>query len=71
MAPADLVPEFGDFAKVLLPDIEHALQRYAPWLSWSNGRMTLSPEGKPLARLIAAEFDTFLDRSKARHSWAI
>jgi hypothetical protein len=33
--------------------------------------MTLTPAGKPLARLIASEFDSFFERNKARHSWAI
>jgi oxygen-independent coproporphyrinogen-3 oxidase len=40
-------------------------------LSFADGRLSLNPEGLPLARVAAAVFDTYLRDSTARHSVAV
>jgi oxygen-independent coproporphyrinogen III oxidase len=41
-------------------------------LTYGNGKLSLTPEGLPLARVVAAVFDTYLrDSSTARHSVAV
>jgi oxygen-independent coproporphyrinogen-3 oxidase len=40
-------------------------------LSLADGRLSLRPEGLPLARVAAAVFDTYLRNSTARHSVAV
>jgi oxygen-independent coproporphyrinogen III oxidase len=40
-------------------------------LSFADGRLSLRPEGLPLARVAAAVFDTYLRDSTARHSVAV
>jgi oxygen-independent coproporphyrinogen III oxidase len=37
----------------------------------AEGRLSLTPEGIPLARVVAAVFDTYLRHSTARHSVAV
>ncbi|NNU78952.1 oxygen-independent coproporphyrinogen III oxidase [Halovulum dunhuangense] len=66
-----LEKEFGSFVELIRPDINRALDRFGHWLYWHRGQLRLSPDGKPLARLIASEFDAFLRGGTARHSQAI
>jgi oxygen-independent coproporphyrinogen III oxidase len=40
-------------------------------LTYANGKIALTLEGLPLARVIAAVFDTYLRDSTARHSVAV
>jgi oxygen-independent coproporphyrinogen-3 oxidase len=40
-------------------------------LTYTNGKLSLTPEGLPLARVAAAVFDTYLRDSTARHSVAV
>jgi len=40
-------------------------------LTYSNGKLSLALEGLPLARVVAAVFDTYLRDSTARHSVAV
>jgi oxygen-independent coproporphyrinogen III oxidase len=40
-------------------------------LSFADGKLSLNPEGLPLARVAAAVFDTYLRDSTARHSVAV
>ncbi|HEY0331716.1 MAG TPA: oxygen-independent coproporphyrinogen III oxidase [Rhodopseudomonas sp.] len=40
-------------------------------LTCSNGSLTLTPAGEPLARVVAAVFDTYLRNSSVRHSIAV
>jgi oxygen-independent coproporphyrinogen III oxidase len=40
-------------------------------LSYGDGKLSLTPEGLPLARVAAAVFDTYLRDSTARHSVAV
>jgi oxygen-independent coproporphyrinogen-3 oxidase len=61
---------FGEEAALSLePDHHRALARFAPYLTRSEGFIRLSPEGRPLARLVAAEYDAWRDL-KARYSKA-
>ncbi|MEO1314415.1 MAG: oxygen-independent coproporphyrinogen III oxidase [Pseudomonadota bacterium] len=62
---------FGNFTEVLDPDLTRALGKFAPWLTREGDMVRLSADGKPLARLIAAEFDGFFKDGTARHSRAI
>jgi oxygen-independent coproporphyrinogen-3 oxidase len=40
-------------------------------LTYAGGKLSLAPEGLPLARVVAAAFDTYLRCSTARHSVAV
>jgi oxygen-independent coproporphyrinogen-3 oxidase len=40
-------------------------------LTYADGKLALAPEGLPLARVVAAVFDTYLRDSTARHSVAV
>ena len=40
-------------------------------LTYASGKLSLAPEGLPLARVVAAAFDTYLRCSTARHSVAV
>jgi oxygen-independent coproporphyrinogen III oxidase len=40
-------------------------------LTYADGKVLLTPEGVPLARVVAAVFDTYLRDSTARHSAAV
>jgi len=40
-------------------------------LTCADGKLSLTPEGLPLARIVAAVFDTYLRESTARHSVAV
>jgi oxygen-independent coproporphyrinogen-3 oxidase len=40
-------------------------------LTYADGKVALTPEGVPLARVVAAVFDTYLRDSTARHSVAV
>jgi oxygen-independent coproporphyrinogen-3 oxidase len=40
-------------------------------LTYANGKLSLAPEGLPLARVVASVFDTYLRDSTARHSVAV
>jgi oxygen-independent coproporphyrinogen III oxidase len=40
-------------------------------LTYADGKLALTPEGVPLARVVAAVFDTYLRDSTARHSVAV
>jgi oxygen-independent coproporphyrinogen-3 oxidase len=40
-------------------------------LTFAGGKLSLAPEGLPLARVVAAVFDTYLRCSTARHSVAV
>lgn len=40
-------------------------------LTYRDGKLSLAPEGLPLARVVAAVFDTYLRNSTARHSVAV
>jgi oxygen-independent coproporphyrinogen-3 oxidase len=40
-------------------------------LTYADGKVALTPEGFPLARVVAAVFDTYLRDSTARHSVAV
>jgi len=40
-------------------------------LTFADGKVSLTPEGVPLARVVAAVFDTYLRDSTARHSVAV
>ncbi|WP_112320650.1 oxygen-independent coproporphyrinogen III oxidase [Oceanibium sediminis] len=66
-----LEASYGTFAEIVRPDIDRALNRFPGWLNWINGSLCLAEGGKPLARLVAAEFDSFLKQGGARHSRAI
>ena len=61
----------GSVAALLEPEVARALERFRPWLTRRDGRLRLTPAGKPLARLVAAHFDAYLRRGTARHSGAI
>lgn len=63
--------EFGSFAELLDGEVEHALERFRPWLTRDGDRLVLAPEGKPIARLVAGHFDAYLRTGTARHSRAI
>jgi oxygen-independent coproporphyrinogen-3 oxidase len=39
-------------------------------LSYADGKLSLAPEAAPLARVVAAVFDTYRRHSTARHSVA-
>jgi oxygen-independent coproporphyrinogen-3 oxidase len=40
-------------------------------LTYADGKLSLTPEAAPLARVVAAVFDTYLRHSTARHSVAV
>jgi len=40
-------------------------------LTYADGKVSLTPEGIPLARVVAAVFDTYLRHSTTRHSVAV
>ena len=40
-------------------------------LTYADGKLSLAPEAAPLARVVAAVFDTYLRHSTARHSVAV
>ena len=40
-------------------------------LTYADGKLSLTPEGLPLARVVAAVFDIYLRDSTARHSVAV
>jgi len=40
-------------------------------LTYADGKLLLTSEGAPLARVVAAVFDTYLRHSTARHSVAV
>jgi oxygen-independent coproporphyrinogen III oxidase len=40
-------------------------------LERQSGRITLAPEARPLSRLVAAAFDTYLQSGRAKHSAAV
>jgi len=40
-------------------------------LTYQGAKLSLSKEGQPLARVVAAVFDTYLRDSTARHSVAV
>ena len=40
-------------------------------LERQSGRITLAPEARPLSRLVAAAFDTYLQSGRAKHSVAV
>ena len=40
-------------------------------LTYAGGKLSLAPEGLPLARVVASVFDTYLRNSTARHSVAV
>ncbi len=40
-------------------------------LTYANGKLSLAPQGLPLARVVASVFDTYLRNSAARHSVAV
>ena len=40
-------------------------------LTYTDGKVLLSPEGIPLARVVAAVFDSYLRDSSVRHSIAV
>ncbi|MBB5047385.1 oxygen-independent coproporphyrinogen-3 oxidase [Rhodopseudomonas rhenobacensis] len=40
-------------------------------LTYADGALTLTPAGEPLARVVAAVFDTYLRNSSVRHSIAV
>lgn len=63
---------YGDFARQLRPVVAR-LMRLAPegaLMSWHGG-FRLSERWTSHARLVAAEFDTYLDQAGARHSLAV
>lgn len=68
---AALRQEFGGFAEVLQPSLKSISKKFGDWIDLSEDTLILRPEGKPLARLVAAEFDGYLKRGDARHSMAI
>ncbi|MEM8869736.1 MAG: oxygen-independent coproporphyrinogen III oxidase [Pseudomonadota bacterium] len=67
----DLVNTFGSFTEVYRADVDRALAKFSHWLTLRGNSLVLSPDGKPLARLIASEFDGFFRNGTARHSRAI
>ena len=40
-------------------------------LAYADGKVSLTPEGVPLARVVAAVFDTYLRTTAVRHSIAV
>jgi oxygen-independent coproporphyrinogen-3 oxidase len=40
-------------------------------LTYADGKLSLTPEGEPLARVVASAFDIYLRNSTARHSVAV
>ncbi len=68
---AALRGEFGGLADVLRPGLKEVARVFDGWVDVTPDRLTLRPEGKPLARLVAASFDGFLKPGGARHSQAI
>jgi oxygen-independent coproporphyrinogen III oxidase len=56
------------FAKEVLKLTELQKDRL---LSYADGKLSLTPEGLPLTRVVAAVFDTYLHHSTARHSVAV
>jgi oxygen-independent coproporphyrinogen-3 oxidase len=40
-------------------------------LRYADGKLLLAPDAAPLARVVAAVFDTYLRHSTARHSVAV
>jgi len=56
-----------------LMDAAPALQSLARdgLVQWDGMRVTLTPEGRPFVRAVAAAFDTYLAAGNARHSAAV
>ena len=53
-------------------EIAELLQMQADGLlTYASGKLSLTPEAAPLARVVAAVFDTYLRCSTARHSVAV
>ena len=40
-------------------------------VEFDGNRLVLTPDGKPLVRVVAAAFDTYLQRQTGRHSLAV
>jgi oxygen-independent coproporphyrinogen-3 oxidase len=48
-----------------------ALAGFAGFVEINGRRVTITPQGRPFARLVAAEFDAYLPKGRARHSCAV
>jgi oxygen-independent coproporphyrinogen-3 oxidase len=48
-----------------------ALAGLVGFVEIKDRRVTITPQGQPFARLVAAEFDAYLAKGRARHSRAV
>lgn len=62
--------EFGDERTQFATELGE-LERLADLVEISGRRVTITPKGRPFARLIAAEFDSYLHSGLVRHSRAV
>ncbi|WP_293572999.1 oxygen-independent coproporphyrinogen III oxidase [Phaeobacter sp.] len=53
-----LTKQFGDDAEALAPHIEEVCEVYGSLVTWSGDKLTITPAGRPLTRMIASTFDT-------------
>jgi len=68
--PQDIEAEFGDLSFDLGAEISAAAKKYHPFATVSEGVLQLSDTGRPLARMVAHEFDTYVMNENG-HSLAI
>ena len=62
--------EFDNIPVDLGPELARINSAFAPYTSLADGVLALSPQGQPLARMIASEFDAYSVNSSG-HSMAI
>lgn len=62
--------EFAKPAADLRPEMARVFQKYAPLVSLKGSTLAIQPGGRPLARMIAREFDAY-SMSESGHSLAI
>ena len=65
-----LKADFGDFAKPIEADCKRLAKTYLGFVTLEKDHFRILPEGRPLARIIAAGFDAF-NAPNHRHSSAI
>lgn len=68
---AELRARFGGAADDACNDALHASFNEDGFVSFDGDRFSITEEGRPFVRTIAARFDRYLDRGKGKHSSAI
>jgi oxygen-independent coproporphyrinogen III oxidase len=64
--------QFGGRAAGIAQDMQRAARTDTHgFVSFDGDRFAITPEGRPFARLVAAEFDAYLANGTARHSVAV